>query len=138
MTFEVIDRLNDDQIEDLYRLYQAEWWSKERKKADIERMLKHSDLIVAFCDPNSKRLLAFSRILTDYVYRATIFDVIVGASYRGNGLGRILIDIIANHPKLKSVEGLYLYCLPEMIPFYKKWGFTDDVGNRCLMKKIHL
>jgi GNAT superfamily N-acetyltransferase len=137
MTFEAIECLNDDQIEDLYRLYQTEWWSKGRKKADIERMLKHSDLIVAFCEPDSKRLIAFSRILTDYVYRATIFDVIVEASYRGDGLGRILIDTIVNHPDLKSVEGLYLYCLPEMIPFYKKWGFTDDVGQR-LMKKVQL
>jgi GNAT superfamily N-acetyltransferase len=137
MTFEAIECLNDDQIEDLYRLYQTEWWSKGRKKADIERMLKHSDLIVAFCEPDSKRLIAFSRILTDYVYRATIFDVIVEASYRGDGLGRILIDTIVNHPDLESVEGLYLYCLPEMIPFYKKWGFTDDVGQR-LMKKVQL
>jgi predicted GNAT family N-acyltransferase len=135
MNFEAIERLNIDQIEDLYRLYQAHWWSKGRKKADIERMLKHSDLIVAFCEPNSKRLIAFSRILTDYVYRASIFDVIVEASYRGNGLGRILMDTIVNHQDLKSVERLDLVCLPEMIPFYQKWGFTDDVGNLRLMRR---
>lgn len=61
MIFEAIEHLTDEQIEDLYRLYQVEWWTRERQKVDIERMLKHSDLIVAFCEPRSKKLLAFSR-----------------------------------------------------------------------------
>jgi len=135
MMFEAIEYLTDEQIEDLYRLYQNQWWTRKRQRADIERMLQYSNLIVAFCDPQSKRLLAFSRILTDRVYRALIFDVIVDASHRGKGLGRILMDAIVNHPVLQSVENLGLICLPEMIPFYQKWGFTDDVGQLRLMRK---
>jgi GNAT superfamily N-acetyltransferase len=135
MMFEVIDRLSDEQLEDLYRMYQAEWWTRGRKKADIENMLEHSDLIVAFCDSQSKQLVAFSRILSDRVYRAFIFDFVVEPSYRGRGLGRILMEAIVNHPDLKSVERLGLICLPEMIPFYQKWGFTDDVGELRLMRK---
>lgn len=133
--FEAIEYLTDEQIEDLYRLYQNQWWTRKRQRADIERMLQYSNLIVAFCDPQSKRLLAFSRILTDRVYRALIFDVIVDASHRGKGLGRILMDAIVNHPVLQSVGSLGLICLPEMIPFYQKWGFTDDVGQLRLMRK---
>jgi GNAT superfamily N-acetyltransferase len=135
MMFEAIEYLTDEQIEDLYRLYQNQWWTRKRQRADIERMLQYSNLIVAFCDPQSKRLLAFSRILTDRVYRALIFDVIVDASHRGKGLGRILMDAIVNHPVLQSVGSLGLICLPEMIPFYQKWGFTDDVGQLRLMRK---
>jgi GNAT superfamily N-acetyltransferase len=136
MAIQAIEHLTDEQIDDLHRLYQDEWWSRGRERADIERMLKYSDLIVAFCDSDSKRLVAFSRILTDYVYRAVVFDVIVEPTYRGNGLGRILMDAIANHPALKSVETLILYCLPELIPMYKKWGFTDEIGQlRLLIKK---
>ncbi|MBF2019059.1 MAG: hypothetical protein IGR93_02815 [Hydrococcus sp. C42_A2020_068] len=95
MAIQAIEHLTDEQIDDLHRLYQDEWWSRSRKRADIEGMLPHSDLIVAFCDSDSKRRVAFSRILTDSVYRAVVFDVIVEPTYRGNGLEHILMDAIA-------------------------------------------
>lgn len=136
MTFEAIEHLTENQIEDLYRLYQSEWWTRERQKSDIQQMLKHSDVIVAFCDPQSKRMVAFARILTDYVYRALVLDVIVEESHRGKGLGRILMNTIINHPALKSVERLDLFCLPEIVPFYKKWGFTEEIGNIRFMRRI--
>ncbi|OKH24778.1 hypothetical protein NIES593_06045 [Hydrococcus rivularis NIES-593] len=76
MAIQAIEHLTDEQIDDLNRLYQDEWWSRGRKRANIRRVLQHLDLIVAFCDSESKRLVAFSRILTDSVYRAVVFDVI--------------------------------------------------------------
>lgn len=27
------------------------------------------------------------------------------------------------------------YCLPEMIPFYERWGFSDKIGGIQLMYK---
>lgn len=38
--------------------------------------------------------MAFARILTDYVYKALILDVIVEPAYRGRGLGRLLMESI--------------------------------------------
>lgn len=131
--FEAIESLTGAQIEELCAMYQLEWWSQGRQKPDVLRMLNHSDIIVAFCEPESQKLIAFARILTDYVYRALILDVIVENSYRRRGMGRILMDAIVNHPRLESVEKLILFCLPEMVPFYRKWGFTDNVGNIRLM-----
>ena len=75
MQLEQIKQLSDEQVIDLFQMYQLEWWSQGRKLPDIRLMLEHSDEIVSFCDSNSKRLVAFARILTDYVYRAIIFDV---------------------------------------------------------------
>jgi predicted GNAT family N-acyltransferase len=135
MQINLIENLSEGQLDDLHRLYQSQWWSRGRKKADIDRMLKHSDLIVAFCDARSNQLVAFSRVLTDYVYRAIIFDVIVDETFRGQGIGKKLIDAIANHYALKSVEKLDLCCCPDLIPFYQKWGFIKDVGGICLMSR---
>ena len=92
-------------------------------------MLEGSDIIIAFCDPDMKRLIAFARVLTDYVYKALIFDVIVAASHRDHGLGRALMEAILSHPRLKTVRHLELYCLPELIPFYRQWEFTEDLGR---------
>ena len=136
MVFEPVSHLSDSQIEDLHRMYQAEWWSKGRELNDVQQMLQNSNVIVAFCDSETKRLIAFSRILTDFVFRGTIYDVIVDSSQRKEGLGRALMDAIVHHPSLKSVQHLDLCCLPELIPFYQKWGFTEDLGKLRFMRRV--
>jgi len=122
--FQFQNRLNAAQVEQLWQLYQAEWWSRGRKLADVRRVVEHSDLIFAFSDPETGRLCAFARVLTDFVYKAVIFDVIVARSERTHGLGRQLIDAIVSHPALLFVEHLELYCRPELVPFYEQWDFT--------------
>ncbi|WP_013324203.1 GNAT family N-acetyltransferase [Gloeothece verrucosa] len=120
---EIIDHLSEKQIQELCQLFQSTWWAKGRKLPDVQRMLNHSDLIVALCHHSSRQLLGFSRILTDYVYRAILFDVVIRDNYRQQGLGKILMEAIINHPDLQEIEGLILFCQPEVIPFYQKWGF---------------
>lgn len=97
-------------------------------------MLQNTDYIFAICDENSKQLIAFARVLTDQVYKALILDVIVDPGYRTQGFGKKIMQMILDHPELKKVKHFELYCLPELIPFYKKWGFTDDLGELTAMR----
>ena len=129
MSFEQITSLTDQQILDLHRLYQAEWWTKDRELADVRKMLQGPAIVIAFCDSSSKRLVAFARVITDGVYKALIFDVIATPEERGKGLGRLLIESILAHPRLRGVRHFELYCLPELVPFYERWGFTDNLGD---------
>ena len=99
-------------------------------------MLHHSDLIVGIHRPDDQKLIGFSRVLTDYIYRAVIWDVVVDSAYQKRGLGQTLIESILNHPRLEPVEAFLLVCLPETVPFYEKLGFTADVGNLKLMKRV--
>lgn len=135
MSLQLIDHLTDAHILDLERLYQAEWWTRGRQLPDIRKMLENTDVVVAFCDSNDGKLIAFARVITDYVYKALILDVIVDATHRGKDLGRRLMDAIIEHPRLKSVNHFELYCRPELVPFYKKWGFADDLGELRFMRK---
>ncbi len=135
MSPERVERLTDAQIQELHELYQSEWWTEGRELPDIRRMLEGSDVIVGFCDPDTKRLIAFARVLTDYVYKALIFDVIVAASHRSHGLGRALMEAVLSHPRLQTVRQFELYCLPELIPFYRQWGFTEELGRLRFMRR---
>jgi predicted GIY-YIG superfamily endonuclease/GNAT superfamily N-acetyltransferase len=134
MGLRVHHSITDVQVLDLMRLYQSEWWTRGRQEADVQQMLQHCDLIVAICAEPSERLVGFARVLTDFVYKALIFDVIVDASFRSQGLGRTLMDGIVNHPALSAVRHLELYCQPEMAPFYERWGFSADLGKLGLMR----
>jgi ribosomal protein S18 acetylase RimI-like enzyme len=82
-------------------------------------------------------LIGFARVLTDFTFKALIFDVIVNPDYRGLGLGDRLVSLIVSHPRLKSVASFELYCLPELIPFYERHGFGDDVGGIRLMRRTN-
>ena len=134
MAIEAIAALTEAQVGELCELYQKEWWSKERQGADVRRMLAHTDAIVAFCDADTRRLVGFARILTDHVYKALVFDVIVAESHRGQGVGRALMDAIMGHPLVRSVEHVELYCLPKHVPFYEKWSFSQELGPLRFMR----
>lgn len=130
-----IDSLTRDQIDDLHSLYQQEWWTRGRSLDDLLCMLGNTPLIVAFADDETGRLLAFARVLTDFVYKGLILDVIVAADQRGTGLGRKLMEAVINHPHLKAVQHLELYCRPELLPFYQQWGFTAELGELHFMRR---
>lgn len=131
-----IEQLSDDQVETLQQLYAREWWSQGRSVEDIRRMLRQTDVMVGFVEKETFELIAFARVLTDYVYKALILDVIVAPAYRSNGLGRELMEAIFRHPMLQNVEHFELYCRPELISFYAEWGFTDvlDQNLRLLRR----
>jgi GNAT superfamily N-acetyltransferase len=98
-------------------------------------MLAASDVVVALVDRSSDRLVGFARALTDDVYRAVVFDVVVEPGHRERGLGRMLLDAVVSHPRLADVESLDLVCQPDLVPFYRRWGFTDAVGESRLMRR---
>jgi GNAT superfamily N-acetyltransferase len=131
-----VSRLTSEHIDQLWRMYQGESWSRGRKLADVRRVVEHSDLILAFCDPETGRLVAFARVLTDFVYKAVVFDVIVDRRHRDLGLGRLLLDAMTSHPALLFVEHIELSCRDEMVPFYKKWGFTADSRKVRLLRRV--
>jgi N-acetylglutamate synthase-like GNAT family acetyltransferase len=84
-------------------------------------MLRHTD--VALCAWDGDLLVGFGRVLTDFVYRATIWDVIVDKSYQKQGIGTAIVQRILNHPRLKKIE---LFWLCTRRPgFYEKLGFSS-------------
>jgi predicted GNAT family N-acyltransferase len=135
MKLHQIDSLTPSQIRDLHALYQQEWWTQGRKLADVERMIERCEVMVGFAEDETGRLVAFARVITDYVYKALLLDVIVAQDYRGQHLGTRLMDAVLEHPALQSVRHIELYCLPELKTFYQQWGFTADLGNLRFMRR---
>ncbi|HEY3510433.1 GNAT family N-acetyltransferase [Kribbella sp. NPDC051137] len=105
----------------------------DRTPADVERLLANSDLAFAVLDDD--KLVGFARVLTDYTYVALMLDVIVDESHRGTGVGAVLLDAVVDHPALADVRSLELVCQPDLVPFYRRWGFTDQVGSSRLMRR---
>ena len=132
---EFIYELDEGQIKDLHTLYQREWWTKGRSLIDTKACVEGSQICIGIVDV-SGRLQGFSRVLTDYTFKALVFDVIVSEACRGTGLGDKLMALVMNHEQLTHVKHFELYCLPELYAFYKRWGFSSDVGDITLMRCV--
>ncbi len=106
--------------EKLVVLYQQAPWAKGRTLTDAREMLRHTDVAVTAWD--GPKLIGFGRVLTDYVYRASIWDVIVDKRYQGQGVGSEVVRRILHHPRLARVE-LFWLCT-RMPGFYERLGFS--------------
>jgi ribosomal protein S18 acetylase RimI-like enzyme len=107
--------------EQLHKLFRQAPWAKERTIEDVKLMLRHTD--VTLCVWDGDQLVGFGRVLTDFVYRATIWDVIVDKAYQKQGIGTEIVRRLLNHPRLKHVE---LFWLCTRRPgFYEKFGFSS-------------
>ena len=128
-----IYQLNDTQVQQLHGLYQTAWWAKDRTLEQTRRCVKGSQICIGLTD-DEDNLIAFTRVVTDFTFKAFMFDVIVHPQYQGHGLGNRLVNLVKAHPNLKDVTHIELYCRPNLRDFYGQHGFTSDVGDMGLMR----
>ena len=132
----IVEKLNQKYLQQLHKLYSQEWWCKDRTLIQTQKVVENSSLIVGIIDKYDN-LIAFARVLSDFTFKAFIFDVIVAKEHRGKGLSDKLLSAILNHNKLKNIETIELYCLPEMKPLYAKYGFKEVEGLCFLTRIMH-
>ena len=105
----------------LVPLFEQAPWACGRTVAETTEMLRQTDLFISAWEDN--RVVGCGRVLTDYVYRASIWDVIVDAAYQGQDVGTEIMHRILNHPALQRVE-LFWLCTRDKHSFYENLGFS--------------
>mmetsp|Transcript_14152 Transcript_14152/g.16114 ORF Transcript_14152/g.16114 Transcript_14152/m.16114 type:complete len:137 (-) Transcript_14152:75-485(-) len=130
MVESVVTELSNEYITQLHSLYQKEWWSKTRTLEETKACVSNS---LCFGLVRDETLVAFARVITDFTFKAIIFDVIVRKEYRGMGLSTNLLERIKQDPRIKDVKSKELYCLPEMEQFYENQGFSANFNGRKLL-----
>ncbi|MCX7593950.1 MAG: GNAT family N-acetyltransferase [Fischerella sp.] len=112
---------------DLYQLQQllniAAFWAKGRSVEDLDIAIANSEPVIAVW--NGQQLIGFARATSDGIYRATIWDVVIHPDYRGNGLGNKLVETVLSHPRIRSVERVYLMTTHQQ-QFYERMGFQKN------------
>jgi predicted GNAT family N-acyltransferase len=133
--YHVITSIDERRLPQLMELYKDVWWAHDRTRAQVESLLKWSDLVIGLCDEADNRLVAFARVLTDRTFRAFIFDVMVAADQRGRGVGHRLMEHLLSHPVIEGVELVELYCQPDLVPFYESLGFRSPDSGVVLLRR---
>jgi len=118
--------------EDLQDLYQFTRWGRSRQLEQIAKMLEGTSMCFSVRDKG--HLVAFCRVLTDYVFRASLWDILVHPDYQGKGLGSRLLTYALDHPVLRNIPIVVTYT-SELTGFMGKLGFEPREGLLILQKR---
>jgi N-acetylglutamate synthase-like GNAT family acetyltransferase len=131
MSFRFSDskKIDVNQVLELYRMTE---WAKNRTREETETILANSSLVLTAWDED--HLSGMCRVLTDFVVRATLYDVIVRPEDQGKGVGRLLVERALHHPSLHRVPVFYLLTKDKQ-SFYEKFGFasTEERGLHAMI-----
>jgi ribosomal protein S18 acetylase RimI-like enzyme len=127
------DRSADLDLHQLQTLLnQSAFWAVDRQIEDLKIALDRSEPVVSAWD--SDKLIGFARAVSDGVYRATIFDVVIDCDYQRLGLGRKLVETVLAHPCMQRVERIYLTTTHQQ-SFYERLGFVVNSSTTMVLMR---
>lgn len=84
-------------------------------------------------------IIGFSRVLTDNITFASLWDVVVDEDYRGQGVATLLMHSIFSDETLNNIHSWVIFT-DTAKDFYRKFGFVSEseIPNRKLVHKLRL
>jgi len=111
-------RLDVDAIaEMLTRAY----WARGRPRERVDRSLANS-LVFGLYD--GEKQIGLARIISDYAIFAYLCDVFIQEDYRGQGLGKWLMQTVHSHPDLQGLRRWTL-ATRDAHSLYSQFGWTS-------------
>jgi GNAT superfamily N-acetyltransferase len=101
------------------------YWAKGRTREVQDRLIEHADRVVGLYDGDAQ--IGFCRAFTDGVAIVYLADVYVLESYRGRGLGELLVRTMVDESDFTKVK--WLLHTTDMHPLYRKLGFTEPTSK---------
>jgi GNAT superfamily N-acetyltransferase len=112
---------NQIDVDVVHQFLVSSYWAKDLPLDVLQRSLRNS-LIFGLYKENEQ--IGLARVITDYATFAYIADVFVLPHYRGQGLGKWLIETIVSHPELQGLRR-WLLITKDAHELYRKFGFTE-------------
>jgi len=77
------------------------YWAKGRSLDTVKKSIENS---LCFGLYHEKKQVGFARVVSDYAIFAWIMDVFILPEFRGQGLGKELMQAITSHEKLQNLQ----------------------------------
>ena len=123
-------RLDLDAITDmLSRAY----WAKGRTREVIARYVTHS---LVFGVYEGSKQIGLARVVSDYTTFAWLCDVFIHEEYRGQGIGKWLIETVIAHPDLQGLRR-FILMTSDAHGLYSQFGFQPLANPESVMEKFN-
>jgi GNAT superfamily N-acetyltransferase len=111
----------EDEIVLLYKA--GGWWKDTYDKAGIHPLISGSFAFAVAVDQKTGKSIGMGRVLSDNVSDAYIQDVVVLAPYRGQNLGKKIVQTLIDVCLAKGIQWIGLIAEPGSSQFYTDLGF---------------
>lgn len=116
-------------IEVIKSLLKQCYWADKRTEGTILKSIENSICYGVYRDDN---MVGFGRVVTDYSTVYWVCDIIIDYKYRGNGLGKKLMENITSTKELEGLMGIL--ATRDAHGLYEQYGFEKD-PDRFMRKK---
>ncbi len=125
------DQLNVPMIHSF--LSERSYWAKGRS-LDLVKLSIENSLCFGIYDLEGKQL-GFARLATDYALFGWLMDVFILEEYRGQGLGKQLIEYVVDHPVVKKLRRVGL-ATSDAHGLYRQFGFSQVLAPEKMMELL--
>ena len=108
-------------IDVIHEFLGTSYWAAGRSVDTIRRSIENS---IPFGVYKGDQQVGFARVITDYATFAWIADVFIIDSFRGQGLGTWLMEVIIAHPDLQGFRR-WVLATKDAHELYRRFGFTE-------------
>ena len=108
-------------IDYIHAFLTESYWARDIPRDVVARAIENSLNFGLF---EGERQVGFARAITDRAWYAYIADVFVDESYRGKGLGKLIMEAVISHPDLQNLRRMMLGTA-DAHGLYRQFGFTD-------------
>lgn len=105
----------------IHRFLDTSYWATGRSVDTIRRSIENS---ISFGLYKGDQQVGFARVITDYATFAWIADVFILDSFRGQGLGKWLMEVIIAHPELQGFRR-WVLSTKDAHQLYRRFGFIE-------------
>jgi N-acetylglutamate synthase-like GNAT family acetyltransferase len=105
-------------IDALHDMLSRTYWAKDRSREEIEKTIANSLCFSLF---KGDEQVGFARVLTDGVAYAVILDMVIREDFRGQGLGKWMLQCLVEHPQVVPLR--QVLWTSDADGFYQKLGF---------------
>jgi GNAT superfamily N-acetyltransferase len=130
--FTIVDRREDLDVEMIHDfLSNFSYWSKGISRETVVKSLERSLCFGLFRDSQQ---IGFGRVVSDRTTFAYLADVFILEDYRGQGLGKWLVECIVQHPELQGLRR-WILATADAHPLYEQFGFKPLSKPERFMEK---
>lgn len=125
-----IDKRNPVSFQQVVNLYKNTGWLESHdEQSDNWVPILIAGSLCCFGAFHNRQLVGFGRAISDTVSDAYIQDVMVSDSYRGQGLGRRIVNAILEELRSRQINWIGLISTPGTAEFYRRLGFSSLRGH---------
>jgi GNAT superfamily N-acetyltransferase len=108
------------------------YWARGRPQERTEEGVKNS---LVFGLYQGQAQIGVARVITDFSVMAYLCDVFIDEEYRGQGLGKWLVQSILEHPDLKHIRR-WLLATDDAHGLYRQFGFEPLAEPAKWMQRL--